>query len=73
MSKLVSSLITGLGAVGSSFIKKNTDGKYEVAVMPLMLVMVVGSGAACAVQDDEPFGVCLKTTLTALKEIIYAI
>lgn len=72
MNKLIGNLITGLGIVGSSFIKKTTDGKYEVAIAPLMLAAVIGSGATCAVQDDEPFGVCLKTTLAALKEIVYA-
>lgn len=73
MSKLISSLIIGLGVVGSLFVKKNTNGECEVATVPLTLMVVVGSGAICAVRDDEPFGVCLKTTLTALKEIIYAI
>lgn len=72
MNKFVGKLITALGVVGSSFVKKTTDGKYEVAIAPLMLAAVVWSGAACAVQNDEPFGVCLKTTLAALKEVVYA-
>lgn len=72
MRKFINGLVTGLGVLGSTFIKKTSDGKYEVAVAPLMLAAVMGSGVTCAVQNDEPFGVCLKSTLAAVKEVINA-
>lgn len=72
MNKLFRKLILGLGIIGSTFIKKTTDGKYEVAIAPFILVAVVGSGATCAAQRDEPFTVCLRNTLATVKEVIYA-
>lgn len=72
MNKFMGSLVTGLGIIGSAFIKKTPDGKYEVAVAPFMLAAVIGSSVACAAQKDEPFRVCLKNTLTAVKEVVYA-
>lgn len=72
MNKLIANLMTGLGAIGSAFIKKTTDGGYEVAIAPITLAMVIGSGAACAAQTDEPFRVCLKDTLATVKEVFYA-
>lgn len=72
MNKFMASLMTGLGVIGSTFIKKTTDGKYEVAIAPFMLAAVIGSGVTCAAQKDEPFRVCLKNTLATVKEVVYA-
>lgn len=72
MNKLIANMMTGLGTIGSAVIKKTTDGKYEVAIAPIMLAAVIGSGVVCAAQTDEPFRVCLKSTLAAIKEAVYA-
>lgn len=72
MKKMFNLLVTGLGVIGSAFIKKTAAGKYEVALAPLMLAAAVGSGATCAVQDNEPFSVCFKDTLTTIKGLLYA-
>lgn len=60
------------GTVGSLFIKRTTDGKYEVALAPIMVAVALGSTVTCAVQEDEPFRQCVKSNVTMLKEIVYA-
>lgn len=72
MNKLLRKMFVGLGVIGSTFIKKTTDGKYEVAIAPLILAAVIGSGITCAAQRDEPFAVCLKNTLATMKEVVHA-
>lgn len=70
--KLVNLLAQVAGTVGSLFIKRTTDGKYEVALAPMMVAVALGSTVTCAVQKDEPFRQCVKSTITMLKEITNA-
>lgn len=72
MNKMVRSLFVGLGTVGSFFIKKTIDGKYEVAVAPIIVAVAISSGVTCAVQKDEPFRTCVKNTVTMFQEVINA-
>lgn len=65
-------VLVGLGSVGSIFIKKTIDGKYEVAIAPIALAVAIGSGVTCAVQKDEPFRVCVKNTMAMFREVVYA-
>lgn len=70
--KLIGLLTQVVGTVGSLFVKRTTDGKYEVAFAPIMVVAALGSTVTCAVQKDEPFRQCVKSTVMMLKEITYA-
>lgn len=72
MGKLVRSLFVGLGTVGSLFIKKTVDGKYEIAVAPIAVAVAIGSSVTCAVQKDEPFRTCVKDTVTMFQEMVDA-
>lgn len=64
--------ISTLAAVGSLFVKKGSDGKYNIAVAPLTLLVLIGTGVTCSVQKSEPFSVCVKSTTQSFKELIYA-
>lgn len=70
--KTVGIALSAVGAVGSTFIRRDSDGKYSVAIAPFVLAGVIGAGATCAAQDTEPFGQCFKDSLTTLKEYVYA-
>lgn len=70
--KFVNLLAQTAGTVGSLFIKRTADGKYEIAIAPMMVAVVLGSTATCAVQKDEPFRQCVKSTIAMFKEITYA-
>lgn len=72
VNKIIRSLFVGLGTVGSFFIKKTVDGKYEIAVAPIVVAVAIGSSVTCAVQRDESFRTCVKNTMTMLQEVIYA-
>lgn len=50
-----------LSAVGSIFAQKNADGKVDVALGPVAVVMFGGLLIACSVQSDEPFSRCVIT------------
>lgn len=71
-NKVMRSLFVGLGTVGSIFIKKTVDGKYEIAVAPIVVAVAIGSSVTCAVQKDEPFRTCVKNTMVMFQEVIYA-
>lgn len=70
--KLTGLLTQVVGTVGSLFVKRTTDGKYEVALAPIMVAAALGSTVVCALQNDEPFRQCVKSTVAMLKEITYA-
>lgn len=70
--KTVRLMLAGLGAVGSTFIKKTVDGKYEIAIAPITLAVAIGSGVTCAVQKSEPFRVCVKNTMAMFREVVNA-
>lgn len=72
VNKVVRSLFAGLGTVGSLFIKKTVDGKYEIAVAPMVVAVAIGSSVTCAVQKDEPFSTCVKNIMTMFQEVVYA-
>lgn len=68
----VNGILRTLGVLGSLFVKKTVDGKYEVAVAPVMVAVALGSAATCAVQDDEPFRQCVRSTISMFKEVANA-
>lgn len=70
--KFVNLLVQTAGAAGSLFIKRTADGKYEIAIAPVMVAVVLGSTVTCAVQKDEPFRQCVESTITMFKEITHA-
>lgn len=72
MNKIARSLFVSLGSIGSLFVKKTVDGKYEVAVAPIIVAFAIGSSVTCAVQKDEPFRTCVKNTMGMFQEVIYA-
>lgn len=72
MSKLMRSLLTGFGVVGSLFIKKTVDGKFEVALAPIIVAAAIGSSVTCAVQKDEPFRTCVRDTMAMFQEVVHA-
>lgn len=47
--------------VGSVFAQKAADGKVDVAVAPVGVVLCGGLMIACSVQSDEPFSRCIIT------------
>lgn len=69
---LLRGVLVGLGTVGSLFVKKTSEGKYEVAIAPIVLAAAIGSGITCAVQKDEPFRQCVKTTMAMFQEVVHA-
>lgn len=71
-SKAMRSLLVCLGTVGSLFIKKTGDGRYEIAAAPIMVALAIGSGVTCAVQEGESFRVCVKNTLAMFQEVANA-
>lgn len=71
-TNVVNGVLRVLGTVGSLFVKKTIDGKYEVAVAPVMVAVALGSAATCAVQKDEPFRQCVRTTISMFKEVANA-
>lgn len=72
MNKVLRSLLVSLGTVGSLFIKKTGDGKYEIAVAPIVVTFAIGSSVTCAIQEDESFRICVRNTMTMFQEIINA-
>lgn len=75
MSKLVRPirlLLSSVGTAGSLFVKKTVDGKYEVALAPIVITTAIGSIVTCAVQKDEPFRQCVRNTMIMLEEVIHA-
>lgn len=73
MLKTARLLLASLGSVGSVFVKKTVDGKYEIAIAPIALAIAIGSGVTCAVQKSEPFRVCVKDTMTMFQEVVNAL
>lgn len=63
---------TSLGTVGSTFFRRESDGKYSVALAPIVLVGLLGVGLTCVIQEKEPFAQCFKANIDFLKEYIYA-
>lgn len=61
-----------VSAVGSLFIKRDSEGKLNVALAPVSIVIVLATGVTCSVQKSEPFSVCVRGTAESLKELIYA-
>lgn len=70
--KAINTVIRTFGIVGSLFVRKTIEGKYEVAVAPAVVAMTLGSAFTCAVQHDEPFRQCVKSTLTMFQEAAHA-
>lgn len=68
----VNAAAAAVGTLGSLFVKKNAAGTYDIAITPLVLIVVLGSSASCSIQDAEPFSQCLKSTLSAFKEVFNA-
>lgn len=64
--------LKAIGTIGSLFIKRDTDGKYSIAVAPMTLLLFLGTGVTCGMQTSEPFSVCVKTTTQSLKELFNA-
>lgn len=76
MTKLVKPVVEGLartvGTIGSLFVKVGADGKLNVAIAPVTLLLVFCTGVTCVVQDSEPFSMCIQRTARSLKELVYA-
>lgn len=72
MNKVARSLFVSLGTIGSLFVKKTVDGKYEIAIAPIVVAFAIGSSVTCAVQKDEPFRTCVKNTMTMFQEVVNA-
>lgn len=65
-------LFKAISTVGSLFIKRGPDGKINVAVAPLSLLIALATAVTCTVQKSEPFSVCVQSTINSLKELVYA-
>lgn len=50
-----------LQTVGSVFVKKDPNGKAEVAMAPWAVLYAAGTLLGCYNQIGEPFSVCVKT------------
>lgn len=76
MTKLVKPVIVGLaravGTIGSLFVKVGVDGKLNVAIAPVTLLLVFCTGVTCAVQNSEPFSTCIQGTARSFKELVNA-
>lgn len=68
----VRGLLAGIGGLGSLFVRKNDKGSYDIAVGPLVAVALLGSSVTCAIQKDEPFVQCLRSTTSLVKEVVNA-
>lgn len=66
------SLTAVVGTVGSLFIKRGSDGKVNIALAPLSVVLMLATSVTCSVQKSEPFSVCVQHTVQSLKELVYA-
>lgn len=69
---IVSRLVTTVGLVGSLFIKRDADGRVSFALAPLSIALVLTTSITCSVQKTEPFSVCVRDTVTTLRDLIHA-
>lgn len=58
---LTKKLVSLMGALGSVFVQKETDGKIAIAVGPWAVVAIGGLMIGCGTQDSEPFSQCVTT------------
>lgn len=65
-------LTTVVGVVGSLFLKRGPDGKVNIALAPLSVVLMLTTSVTCSAQKSEPFSVCVRATVQSLKELVYA-
>lgn len=55
-----------LAGLGSLFVKRDSDGKASVAVVPPAMLGASLLMLACYFQDQEPFSTCVRTVWTAI-------
>lgn len=55
-----------LASLGSTFVKRDSDGKTSVAVAPFVALGVGLSTLVCYFQDQEPFSACVRTVWTTI-------
>lgn len=65
-------LVKAVGVIGSLFVKVGADGKLNVAIVPVTLLLAFTTSITCAVQKSEPFSTCVRDTVQSLKELVYA-
>lgn len=69
---IIPRLVTTVGLVGSLFIKRDTDGRVSLALAPLSIVLMLTTSITCSVQKTEAFSVCVRGTVTTLRDLIHA-
>lgn len=69
---ILSRLVRGMGAVGSLFVRRNRDGRYEIAVAPIPALLLATSLVACTFQKTEPFRQCVRSNLAVIQEVVNA-
>lgn len=72
VNKVLGQCVRALGTVGSLFVRRNAEGRYEIAVTPLPTILLTTSVFACTVQDAEPFRQCVQSNLAIIQEFANA-
>lgn len=72
LDKIIGSCLRGVGAIGSLLVRRNAEGRYEIAVAPLPALLLVTSAVTCTVQNAEPFRQCVRSNLTLIQEVVNA-
>lgn len=73
INKFFGSCIRGIGAIGSLFVRRTADGRYEIAVAPLPVLFLATSLVTCTLQRTEPFHQCIRSNLAVFQEVINAV
>lgn len=72
LNKILGNCVRGVGAIGSLLVRRNAEGRYEIAVAPLPALLLITSTVACTVQNAEPFRQCVRSNLTVIQEVVNA-
>lgn len=72
LNKILGNCVRGVGAIGSLLVRRNAEGRYEIAVAPLPALLLITSTVACTVQNTESFRQCVHSNLTIIKEVVNA-
>lgn len=72
VNNILGRFVRGVGAIGSLFVRRNTEGRYEIAVAPLPTLLLATSLVTCTFQKAEPFRQCVRSNLAVIQEVVNA-
>ena len=63
---MLSKCLIALQTLGSIFGKTGADGRKEIAIGPIGVLLCAGLTIGCSIQHTEPFSQCVHTVFSAL-------